>query len=53
MKNLNKIYNINSIVNANATPMVDGSKWIKWSLDRIKSGLDLRRVNKIADMLGE
>jgi hypothetical protein len=55
MKNSNKttakFYNINTIINANATKMVDGSKWINWSLDRIKEGLPLRNVNRIADFI--
>lgn len=46
-----KFYNINSVINANSIEMVDGSKWVKWSLDRIKDGLPLRNLNRIADML--
>jgi len=34
----NNFYNINHIVNANSTEMVDGSQWVKWSLERLKQG---------------
>ena len=52
MKTLeNKFYNIHSIINANTIPMVDGSKWIIWSLGLLKDGYTLRRVNKAADIL--
>ena len=47
------IFNINYIVNANATPMVDGSTWVKWSLDRMKEGVSLRRINTIAKFLND
>jgi len=49
----NKFYNINNIVNANSTPMVDGSKWIVWGLDNLKNGLTKRRLNKIAELITE
>jgi len=45
------IYNINHIINANAIPMIDNSKWVNWSLNRLKSGIPLRKVNKIAELL--
>lgn len=49
MKTLeNKIYDINAIVNANTTEMVDGTKWIVWAKNRIKAGLSVRRLNYIA-----
>jgi hypothetical protein len=51
MKNQNGFYNINNIVNANATEMVDGSKWIKWSLNQLKKGLPKRNLNKIAALI--
>ena len=47
----NKIYNINQIINAHTIPMVDGSNWVKWASDRIKEGLSIRRLNKIAENL--
>ena len=46
-----KFYNINHIVNANAIPMVDGSKWIVWGLDNMKKGSSKRQINMIADIL--
>jgi hypothetical protein len=51
MKNENSFYNINSIVNANATEMVDGSKWVNWSLNQLKKGLTKRKLNKIAQLV--
>ena len=48
MKNFS---NINDIVNANATPMVDNSKWISWYLDLYKSGLSQKRLEAIARLL--
>ena len=36
MTTKNKFYSINSIVNANCTPIVDGSNWITWSLVQLK-----------------
>lgn len=53
MKNSNKFYDINHIVNANTTPMVDGSKWINWALNRKKEGHTLRKINQIAQILSE
>lgn len=50
MKTTN-FYSINSIVNANCVPMVDGSKWIVWALQRKKEGIPLRSLNRIADLL--
>lgn len=49
----NNFYNINHIVNANSTEMVDGSQWVKWSLERLKQGLSKRRLNKIAEFITE
>lgn len=49
----NKFYNINHIVNANSTEMVDGSKWVTWSLNNIRKGLTKRRLNKIAESITE
>ena len=49
----NKFYNINHIVNANSTPMVDGSKWITWGLNNLKKGLTKRKLNKIAELITE
>ena len=45
--------NINSIVNANATPMVDGSKWICWYLDAKRKGVSKKRLEKIAYLLSQ
>lgn len=50
---LNKFYNINHIINANTTEMVDGSKWINWSLDRKKEGHTFRRINLMAQIITE
>jgi hypothetical protein len=47
----NKFYNINHLVNANATEMADDSKWINWSLRQLKKGLPKRKLNKIADLI--
>jgi len=47
----NKFYNIHEMINANTTPMVDGSKWISWANDRLKDGLSPRRLNKIAGLI--
>lgn len=47
---MKEFYNIHHIINANAIEMVDGSKWVKWSLDRLKSGLSKRKLNLIADL---
>lgn len=44
-------YNINDIINANCIEMVDGSKWISWSLAQLKRGLPKRNLNKIAQLL--
>jgi len=44
-------YNINDIVNANATEMIDGSKWVSWSLSQLKRGVPKRNVNKIASLI--
>ena len=49
----NKFYNINNIVNANSTEMVDGSSWVIWSLNNLKKGLTKRKLNKIAEMITE
>jgi hypothetical protein len=46
-----KPYNINTLVNANAVSMADGSKWILWGLARLKEGLPIRNLNTIADIL--
>ena len=53
MKNPNKFYNINHIINANTTEMVDGSKWINWSLSRKKEGHTFRRINLMAQIITE
>ena len=47
----NYFYSINAMVNANCVPMVDGSKWIMWALQRKKEGVPLRSLNKIACIL--
>ena len=44
--------NINLLVNANATPMVEGT-WAEWSAQRIKKGLDVDRLMKIAYILSK
>ena len=52
MKTLeNKFFNINNIVNANSIKMVDGSKWVNWSLNRLKDGTSKRDLNLIASIL--
>ena len=50
MKNI-KFYNINHIINANATPMVDKSKWVSWSLNLLKKGKSSRSINRIAHLI--
>lgn len=45
--------NINNIVNANATPMVDGSKWITWYLNNLKNGHSQKRLETIAKLITE
>lgn len=47
----NQFYNINALVNANAIPMRDDSKWISWSKDQINRGLSKRKINLIAQQL--
>lgn len=53
MKTESKFYNINHIVNANATKLVDETGWINWSLARLKSGISKRNVNRIAELITE
>ena len=48
---MRNFYNINAIVNANATEMVDESKWITWSLRQMKKGLSAKKINRIACMI--
>jgi len=48
-----EFYNINHLVNANATKMVDNSKWITWSLDKLKKGMPKRKLNKLAHLITE
>ena len=43
--------NINNIVNANATEMVDGSKWVTWYLNNLKNGRSQKRMETIARLI--
>ena len=45
--------NINYLINANATPMTDGSKWIVWHLRQIKRGITQKQIEAIAYLLEE
>lgn len=53
MRHESNFYDINHIVNANTTEMVDGSKWINWSLKRKKEGHSLRKINQLAQTITE
>ena len=50
---MKKFNNINTIVNANAIEMKDGSKWILWGYERIKEGVPTRNLEKIARLITE
>lgn len=43
--------NINNIVNANATEMVDGSKWINWYINNKRKGVPNKNLEKIAYLI--
>lgn len=43
--------NINTIVNANATEMVDNTKWISWFLDLNRKGHSQKNLEKIARLI--
>lgn len=52
-KIMENFYNINTIVNANATEMVDNTKWISWSLNRLREGVPMKNLEKIARLITE
>jgi hypothetical protein len=43
--------NINDIVNANATEMVNKSKWITWYLNNKRKGVSEKRLETIAYLI--
>ena len=48
---MRKFNNINTIVNANAIEMTDGSKWITWYIKNINRGVSKNRLETIAHII--
>lgn len=48
---MKKFNNINTIVNANAIEMTDGSKWITWYIKNINRGVSKNRLETIAHII--